>query len=172
MGAATGRHGDQALNAIQQRIQKPTDTTAPHGHVLSVPFPIRCCPSLPLPDGAQRCPRRAVGSTTKVKEPASPELGKTDEAPLPRAFSRVGKRLSTRARNAIYVEWFARPYSYMFERSGPMLSVLGGSYGRFLAEGEGRQKPSLSSEHAQFRLDTLHMTQPIVENGGGAQPRR
>ena len=39
MGAATGRHGDQALNAIQQRIQKPTDTTAPHGHVLSVPFP-------------------------------------------------------------------------------------------------------------------------------------
>ena len=38
-------------------------------------------------------------------------------------------------------------------------------YGRFLAEGEGRQKPSLSSEHAQFRLDTLHMTQPIVENG-------
>ena len=36
-------------------------------------------------------------------------------------------------------------------------------YGGFVAEG--RQKPSLSTEHAHFRLDTLHLTQPIVENG-------
>ncbi|MBV2262764.1 MAG: HAMP domain-containing protein, partial [Thauera sp.] len=36
-------------------------------------------------------------------------------------------------------------------------------YGGFRTEG--RQKPSLTAEHAHFRVDTLHLTQPIVENG-------
>ena len=30
---------------------------------------------------------------------------------------------------------------------------------------EGREVPSLSAEHAHYNLSTLHMTQPIVENG-------
>ncbi len=36
-------------------------------------------------------------------------------------------------------------------------------YGQFHAEG--RESPSLSAEHAHFGLGTLHLTQPIVENG-------
>jgi len=36
-------------------------------------------------------------------------------------------------------------------------------YGQFHAEG--RESPSLSAEHSHFGLGTLHLTQPIVENG-------
>lgn len=96
------------------------------------------CPAAGTTGPSTSAPKTPAGSTTKVKEPASPELAKRDDdAPLPRAFSHVGKRLSARARNAIYVEWFARPYSYMFEHSGRPLTVLGRSFGRFLGGVDG-----------------------------------
>lgn len=35
--------------------------------------------------------------------------------------------------HSIYRHWFARPYEYMFDRSAPVLTVNGRSYGRFMA---------------------------------------